>query len=222
VSSPHPRLYAVWMSDRSYDDACGLARALDAVGERWTLLIVRELLLGPKRFNDLKSGLSGPSQNVLTQRLRELEQAGLVRRTILGPPASVRVYELTDRGLQLEPSLLELSRWGARTSPRPDASESVDAFALSLRALYSGNPVRPAVTLSVDGDFIEACAREGALMMRRVGSPGSTTITGSLSDFRIAVWGERPASVAALPDSLRVDGEVDLAVSFLNSFGGDA
>jgi DNA-binding HxlR family transcriptional regulator len=83
---------------RQYDDPCGVARALDVVGERWTLLVVRELLFGPKRFSDLVRGLPGMSQNVLSQRLRELASAGLVERRRLGPPVSAQVYELTERG----------------------------------------------------------------------------------------------------------------------------
>src|SRR5215218_2254120 len=100
---------------RTYGDRCGIARALDVVGERWALLIVRELLLGPKRFTDLRAGLPGLSPDVLSQRLRELEKAGLVLRRKLAPPAGSRVYELTARGLALEPILLELGRWGSQT-----------------------------------------------------------------------------------------------------------
>src|SRR5882762_9131790 len=103
---------------RTYGDACGIARALDVVGERWALLVVRELLLGPKRFTDLRAGLPNVSPDVLSQRLRELESAGLVRRRKLAPPAGSRVYDLTDRGHQLEPVVLALGRWGS-TAPFP-------------------------------------------------------------------------------------------------------
>ncbi|MDR2987928.1 MAG: helix-turn-helix transcriptional regulator, partial [Nocardiopsaceae bacterium] len=98
---------------RQYDDPCGIARALDVIGDRWALLVVRELVFGPKRFAQLRSGLHGVSPNVLSQRLRDLEGAGVVRRAMLAPPASVAVYELTDRGRALEPVLLELGRWGS-------------------------------------------------------------------------------------------------------------
>src|SRR3954453_16256912 len=97
---------------RTYDDACGIARALDVVGERWALLVVRELVLGPKRFGQLHRGLPGMSPNVLSQRLRELEDAGVVEKHELDPPASVVVYGLTDRGRELEPVLHALGRWG--------------------------------------------------------------------------------------------------------------
>src|SRR5215204_3124951 len=105
---------------RTYGDRCGIARALDHVGERWALLIVRDLLLGPKRFTDLRAGLPHVSPDVLSQRLRELEESGIVRRAKLPPPASTRVYELTERGRALEPIVLELGRWGS-AAPFPDA-----------------------------------------------------------------------------------------------------
>src|SRR5919112_3620037 len=98
---------------RTYDDSCAAAHALDLVGERWALLVVRELLLGPKRFTDLRSGLPHVSPDVLAQRLRELEESGIVRRGKLPPPAGSRIYELTERGQQLEPVVLELGRFGS-------------------------------------------------------------------------------------------------------------
>src|SRR6266542_1496523 len=101
------------MSRRSYDQYCALARALDVIGERWTLLVVRELLLGPKRYKDLLDGLPGIGTNLLAQRLRELEENGLVRRRRLPAPAGVAVYELTEAGRALEDSVLALGRWGA-------------------------------------------------------------------------------------------------------------
>src|SRR5262249_46992187 len=107
---------------RSYRQYCGIARALDVVGERWTLLLVRELLTGPKRFTDLLAALRGIGANLLTTRLKELEGAGLVRRTALPPPVAIMVYELTDAGTELEPALLALAHWGARYlgTPRQD------------------------------------------------------------------------------------------------------
>ena len=99
---------------RTYDDACAAAHALDLVGERWALfLVVRELLLGPKRFADLRAGISKASPNVLAQRLRELERAGVVHRRRLPPPAASRVYELTEWGMELEAVVVSLGRWGA-------------------------------------------------------------------------------------------------------------
>jgi DNA-binding HxlR family transcriptional regulator len=122
---------------RTYGDPCGIARALDVIGERWALLIVRELLLGPKRFTDLRTGLPHLGPDVLSQRLRELEQAGVVRRGKLPPPAASRVYELTEWGRELEPVVLGLGRWGSR-APFPAGRDElgVDAFVLALKTLF--------------------------------------------------------------------------------------
>lgn len=120
-------------SKRSYGDGCGIARALDLVGERWGLLVVRELVLGPKRFTGLHAGLPGVSPNVLAQRLRELEGAGVLRRRTLGPPTGARIYELTEWGRELEPLLIGLGRWGGRTPvATADPYRSADSLLLWL------------------------------------------------------------------------------------------
>jgi DNA-binding HxlR family transcriptional regulator/putative sterol carrier protein len=115
------RVRLLEMSRRSYKQYCAMARALDVIGERWTLLVVRELLTGPKRFKDLLGGLPGIGTNLLSGRLKELEGEGLVRRTTLPPPAGSAVYELTERGRELEPVLTGLARWGVGLlgEPRP-------------------------------------------------------------------------------------------------------
>ncbi|MBX3013727.1 MAG: helix-turn-helix transcriptional regulator [Caldilineaceae bacterium] len=105
------------MTTRSYHQLCGLAFALDLVGERWTLLIIRELIAGPRRFTDLLEGLPGISTNLLTERLKHLEEQQLIQRRILPPPAASAVYELTTMGRALEASLLELGRWGSQFVP---------------------------------------------------------------------------------------------------------
>jgi DNA-binding HxlR family transcriptional regulator len=110
-----------------------VARALDLVGERWALLVVRELLLGPKRFTDLRAGLPGAKPSVLAQRLRELEQGGIVQRRKLGPPSGTRVYELTDSGRELEPIVMALGRWGRRVPIPAGAAHGVDAEVLALK-----------------------------------------------------------------------------------------
>jgi DNA-binding HxlR family transcriptional regulator len=125
------------MSSRSYRDRCGVARALDVVGERWALLVVRELLLGPKRFTDLRAGLPHVTPDVLAQRLRELEAAELVRRDALPPPAASRVYALTPAGLELEAAVLALGRWGSRRAfPDGEAVFGADSAVLGLKTLF--------------------------------------------------------------------------------------
>lgn len=116
---------------RSYGDPCGIARALDVIGERWALLIVRDLLLGPKRFTDLRASL-GASPNVLTQRLGELEGAGVVQRRVVGGA----LYELTDWGRELHPMLIELGRWGSRSIHRPRGALGVDALMIALESTF--------------------------------------------------------------------------------------
>jgi DNA-binding HxlR family transcriptional regulator len=134
---------------RTYGDSCGIARALDAVGERWALLVIRELVLGAKRFTDLRTGLPNIGPDVLAQRLRELEQAGLVRRSKLPPPAASRVYELTERGRALEPVLLELGRWGSREAfPPGDRVLGADATMLALKTMFD-----PAAAEGLDASF---------------------------------------------------------------------
>jgi DNA-binding HxlR family transcriptional regulator len=122
---------------RTYGDPCGIARGLDLVGERWALLVVRELLLGPKRFTDLRSGLPNLSPDVLAQRLRELERSGVIYRHKLPPPAAARVYDLTEWGHELEPVVLALGRWGSRAPfPPAGAGLGVDSIIIALKTLF--------------------------------------------------------------------------------------
>lgn len=127
------------MAARSYRQFCALAFALDVVGERWTLLIVRELLAGPRRFTDLLDGLPGISPNLLSERLKRLEQQGLLVRRALPPPAASAVYDLTEFGHGLEPALLALGRWGSRRLPASldgVAPPSAGAMALAIKAFF--------------------------------------------------------------------------------------
>src|ERR671937_146723 len=154
---------------RTYGDRCGIARALDLVGERWALLVVRELLLGPKRFTDLRAGLPHVSPDILAQRLRELEESGIVRRGKLPPPAGSRIYELTARGQELEPVVVALGRFGG-VAPLPpgEAQIGADAVVIALKSLFApgaADGLRATYQLrlgehdfrvSVDGDRLEA------------------------------------------------------------------
>jgi DNA-binding HxlR family transcriptional regulator len=156
---------------RSYDDSCGIARALDVIGERWTLLVVRELILGPKRFVDLRAGLGKLSANVLAQRLRELEEAGVVTRRTLPPPAGSRVYELTERGRELEPVLLALGRWGRDAPFPPEAPPlSADAAVLALPTTFEPGNARgmtAKVELRLGHDRFLARVRRGRFDVSR-------------------------------------------------------
>jgi DNA-binding HxlR family transcriptional regulator len=125
---------------RSYGDACALARALDMVGERWALLIVRELLFGPQRFSDLRHALPTASSNLVADRLRELQGRGVIRRRKLPPPAGSSVYELTDWGRKLEPIVLALGDWAARVPLPPEATLNATSVLLFLRGVIHPDP----------------------------------------------------------------------------------
>lgn len=151
---------------RSYNDMCGMAHALDLVGERWALLVVRELMLGPKRYTDLRHDLPGISTNVLSQRLADLEATGVVRRRRLPPPAASTVYELTEWGQELEPIVCRLGRWGARSPRRPSqgAHLSTTAFILSLRTNVdpaAAAATAVAVDLRIGPRWFRARSRDG-------------------------------------------------------------
>jgi len=176
-------------SKRTYRDRCGIARALDVVGERWALLVVRELLLGPKRFSDLRAGLPKVSPDVLAQRLRELEAAGILRPRTLPPPAASRVYELTERGKGLERVVLELGRWGsAEPFPDGEAEFGPDSFMLALKTLFD-----PATAAGFEGRF--------ALHVRdqdfAVGvADGDLEIVRGMEPAAIATFAGEPAALA--------------------------
>lgn len=193
-------------STRTYREACSAAHALDLIGERWALLVVRELLLGAKRFTDLRAGLAHASPNVLSQRLRELEQAGVVRRRKLPPPAGAWVYELTEWGLELEPVLLHLARWGGR-SPMRDltAGASVDALLLALRSGFdpeSSRDLNATYALRIAEHAFTIRVADGRLSVVRGDAPDAD-----------AVIDTDAQTFASLVTGRRALGEVEAAVS---------
>jgi DNA-binding HxlR family transcriptional regulator len=154
---------------RNYGQFCALARALDHVGHRWTLLIIRELLLGPSRFTDLRSSLPGIATNLLTDRLRALQDDGLVRQRGLPPPAASTVYELTDAGEELREVVHGLIRWGGRWMPAGIGDDHFDPawLALALEALGVGERAGDIdIDLEVDRTKIELEIREGRIRRR--------------------------------------------------------
>lgn len=198
---------------RSYGDACDIARALDVVGERWALLIVRELVLGPKRFTDLRAAL-GASPNVLSQRLGELESAGVVQRRSAGGA----LYELSEWGSELHPILLQLGRWGARAQHSPLAELGVDALMLSLESTFvperaAGLRARYELRLGEEPFAIDVS--EQAIVIQR-GSPRQpdAIIETDPATLRAVVFGDRKR--AGAPVVLRGDPRV--ARSFFRLF----
>lgn len=214
--------YSIPMATRKYEDACGIARSLDVIGERWALLVVRELVFGPKRFTDLRAGLRGISQNVLSQRLRDLEASGIVRRTILGPPASTRAYELTALGAALEPVLVAMSRWGALTPVEPGSEMSTDAFALALKALHvpvSPGGFRGRVRVKLARDAFDARINgDGFEIARASGPDPELVIDASESVLRSVMFRRRSFADAVEAGDLRIEGDPDRAAAFLERF----
>jgi len=137
-------MYNAAMTTRVYGQYCGFSRALEVVGERWALLIVRDLLVGPKRFTDLHRGLAGIPTNVLTARLKELEHGGVVRRRLLPRPAGSIIYELTEYGAELEDVVVHLGRWGAKSlgDPRCEEIITVDSLIMAMRTTFRPDAAR--------------------------------------------------------------------------------
>jgi len=208
---------------RAYDDPCGIARALDVVGERWALLVVRELVLGPKRFTDLRAGLRGVSTDVLSQRLRQLEQAGVLRPVTLPRPGAARAYELTDRGRDLEPVLHALGRWGSREPlPATDREMSVDAFAVALSTVFDpakAEGLETTLTLVVDGEPLAVHVHDATLEIRRGAPPQpDARIAGSVATLREVLWRGRPLTEAEADGTIEVGGLRTVVRRFLKLF----
>ena len=202
---------------RRYDDACGTAHALELIGDRWTLLVLRELMLGGRRFSDLRGDLPGISANVLTQRLAELEERGLVARKRLPPPASVQVYQATSWGLEAEPIVQALGRWAAR-SPGHDATLPLSGVSLMLSF---GTMFDPDKAKKFDGrigfrlgpDSYLARIRKGRFKVARgEAGAGDVLFTASPTAIAAVVYGGAPL------DSVRIEGNRALAEKFLTLF----
>ena len=189
---------------RTYGDGCAIARALDVVGERWALHVVRELLLGPKRYTDLRTGLPNASPNVLSERLRELERAGVVHRRKLPPPAGSRVYELTDWGRELEETVLSLGRWAARSpSPPGDAPvASADSVALALRARFdpgAARGLRAVYELRLGEDRFRMAVADAGIEVVRGEAPGAdATIEAEPDTLDAVLWRGRSLADAEM------------------------
>jgi DNA-binding HxlR family transcriptional regulator len=209
---------------RRYGDPCGIARALDIVGDRWALLVVRELIFGPKRFLQVRDGLPGISPNVLSQRLRDLEKAGLVRHEMLEPPASVAVYELTPRGRALEPVLLELGRWGSQEPVSTARELSASALLVALKTVF--DPARAAdatYALRVDGQWFGLTVAGGSIDITS-GRPQQPTVTldTDVATLRAVAFGREPVTEAERTGRLAVHGDRAAAERFTQMFPAPA
>jgi DNA-binding HxlR family transcriptional regulator len=208
---------------RTYNDACGTAHALDLIGERWALLVVRELMMGPKRFGDLKADLPGISANVLTQRLEGLEAAGLLVRRKLPPPASVQVYELTQWGYESEPIFQTLGRWASRSQAHdPTLPFSSVSLMLSFRTMFS--PERAAgldarVGFRIGEETFLVRIADGRLEAARAPLDDARTVfVGAPPAVAAAVYGGQPLDALAQAGMLAVEGDRALAERFVTLF----
>jgi DNA-binding HxlR family transcriptional regulator len=209
---------------RTYGDGCAIARALDLVGERWALLLVRELLLGPKRYTDLRRGLPNASPNVISERLRELERAGIVRRRTLPPPAGSRIYELTDWGLELEETVMSLGRWAAR-SPRPLADApvaSADSIVLALRARFepgAAKGLRATYELRLGEDRFRIGVADGEITVARGDAEQpAATIESDPDTLDSVLWGTRSLADAQHSGGITIEGDKALVERFVRLF----
>ena len=202
---------------RGYDDACGLAHALELIGERWALLVMRELMFGPRRFSGLKRDLPGISANVLSQRLVELEERGLVRRTKLPPPASVQVYEATEWGLEAAPILGVLGKWAAR-SPFHDPTLPISHVSIMMSVQTMFDP-------ALAGDFAAKAGfrfgdvtytaeiRDGGIDVKRGPLDDCDfTVTAAPGDVAGLLYGGAPIG------AISIEGDLALAKRFVTLF----
>lgn len=203
--------------ERWYDDACGTAHALELVGERWSLLVVRELMFGPRRFSELRRGLPGISANVLAQRLDGLEAAGVLGRRTLPPPASVQVYGLTPWGYEAEPAVQALGRWAAR-SPGHDPTLPLSAASamMSLRTMFApdrAGGVRMAVGFRFGAEEYRALVDGGRFQVARGEAAGADLLMeGAPEGVAALIYGGVPAAELERAGLLGVEGDAgDLA-----------
>jgi DNA-binding HxlR family transcriptional regulator len=210
-------------SRRRYEDGCGTAHALELIGERWALLVMRELMLGPKRFSDIRADLPGISANTLTQRLEGLEKAGIVTREKLPPPASGQVYGLTEWGYQSLPVMGALGRWAVR-SPDHDPNQHFSAVSLLLSFMAMN---QPGITKGLDATIGFRLGRENYLLTMTEGAikavrgePAGADVTfeGAPGMVAAAVYGGVPFDELEKAGALKIEGDRGIAERFVTLF----
>jgi len=210
-------------SKRWYDDACGLALALELVGERWAPLVARELMFGPRRFGEVKAELTGVSANVLTQRLEGLIASGIVRRRKLPSPASVQVYELTEWGYESRPIFEQMAVWALRSRRHdPTLPLSPAALMMSMRALFRADMAQGlAITAGFrfDGDGFLMRIADGTITVERADPDGADLVwNGAPNTLIRVIYGKYPIAEVASTAPLEVTGDAKLLARFIDSF----
>ena len=211
------------MKTRAYGQYCGFSRALEVLGERWALLVVRDLLVGPKRFTDLLNGLPGIPSNVLTARLKELEHAGIARRRVMPRPSRAVVYELTEYGLELEPAVLALGRWGAKNlgDPRPDETITLDSMITALRTTFrpdAARGVRAGYELRVGEIVLHARVDDGRVEVGAGALQGAGLVIEAGPGIRALMAGEIGADDAIANGVVKLTGNAKLLENFAMIF----
>lgn len=211
------------MTSRNYGQFCGLARAVELVGERWALLIIRDLLVEPKRFTDLRNGLPRIPTNILSARLKELEESGVVCRCLLPRPSGAVVYKLTEYGNQLEEIVLSLGRWGAQSLSEPGPGDIVtaDSLVMALRSTFRPRPargLRVGYELRVGDIVIHARIEDGTLLAAEGPLPGADLVIETGPAIRAMMAGEIGPAEAIANGVVRLTGDPDLLTSFVEVF----
>jgi DNA-binding HxlR family transcriptional regulator len=211
---------------RSYGQYCGLAHALELIGERWALLIVRDLILGPKRFTDLRLGLPRIPTNVLSTRLKELEESGVVQRRALPRPAASVVYELTEYGSQLEEVVLKLGGWGAQTmgDPKPEDVFTADGAVLALRTAFQPETTageRTGYLLRIGDVVVHAVLDDGTLNAGLGPLDGADAVLTmpEFVTFKALLTGQLSPADALRDGAVTVEGGFELFERFVDIFG---
>jgi DNA-binding HxlR family transcriptional regulator len=210
---------------KGYRQFCAVSRALDVLGDRWALLVVRELLLGPRRYTDLSTGMPGIPSSVLTTRLRDLESADVVRRMTLPPPAATVVYELTPDGQDLRPIVDELARWGLRLMDHPEDGESIRAcwltYSLSVSVPPAVLPAGTALELRLDGEVNTVRERSGRLEARWGAATNPlAVIESSIRDLYLIATGGSDRRELKGHKGLTIIGDVSTGERFLDAAYG--
>jgi DNA-binding HxlR family transcriptional regulator len=208
---------------RTYGDGCGIAHALDLVGERWALLVVRELLLGPKRFTDLRDGLPNASPNVLSQRLRDLERAEIVQRRKLSPPAGSWVYELTEWGRELKPIVLTLGTWALRSRSFPeDAPVGTDSVILALGTFFDADAAGDLAAryeLRLGEHAFDVQIADGAIELDRgTADDPDAIIDTDAATLSALIWERRELTDALRAGEIKIEGDQRAVTRLLELF----
>jgi DNA-binding HxlR family transcriptional regulator/putative sterol carrier protein len=211
------------VANRAYGQYCGLARAAEIVGERWALLIVRDLLVGPRRFSDLLRGLPGIPTNVLTARLKALEEAGVVRRRLLPRPTSAIVYEMTEFGQELEDAVIAFGRWGAKTLAEPRDGEVItpDSMVMALRSTFrreAAGAVRASYELRMGDVVFHAVVDDGKVAVAEGSLPGADLVIEAGPAIKAVMAGELTPAQAVEQGQVRLSGDPALFDRFAQMF----